>query len=89
VCQRVQTRFARARSAKHGAQGTIQILTEPDILQQVITDYRSYMPRLDQTIDRLASSRTVDRRLRVRIKDALRQQLGQFRVSREHQVKLI
>lgn len=74
---------------ENGIKGTIQIPTEPDILQQVVTYYRSYLHQLDQAIDRLASSRTVDRRLRVRIKDALRQQLGQFCISPEHQAKLI
>lgn len=74
---------------ENGVQGIAQVPTEPDILQQVVADYRSYVHRLDQAIDGLASSRTADRRLKVRIKDALRQQLDQFRVTPIQQAKLI
>ena len=74
---------------ENGVQGTIQVPTEPNILQQVIADYRSHVHRLDQAIDGLASSRTPDRRLKARIKDALRQQLDHFRVTPIQQAKLI
>ena len=74
---------------ENGVKGTIQVPTEQDILQQIVADYRSHMHRLDQAIDGLASSRTADRRLKARIKDALRQKLDQFRVTPIQQAKLI
>jgi len=74
---------------ENGVKGTIQVPIEQDILQQIVANYRSHMHRLDQAIDGLASSRTADRRLKVRIKDALRQQLDQFRVTPMQQAKLI
>jgi len=74
---------------ENGVEGNIQVPTEQDILRRIVADYRSYLHQVEQAIDRLASSRTADRRLRARIKDALRQQLGQSRVSREQQTKLI
>lgn len=69
--------------------GTIRMPIEAAILQEVVARYRSYLHQLDEALDRLASSRTADRKLKVRIKDALRQQLGKRTLSLERQAKLI
>lgn len=59
-----------------GASRSVLIPTDAETLSVAVSTYRYHLTTLFDAIEQLASSRTKDRKLKERIKDALRQRLG-------------
>ncbi|MDR7468313.1 MAG: hypothetical protein QN176_13630 [Armatimonadota bacterium] len=71
-----------------GVRGEIQVPSDPRTLRDVLAEYRDYVQQMEQTITRLAESRTRDRRLQRRIRESLRERLGLGRPMVQRQLRL-
>jgi len=71
-----------------GARETVQLPTHEPTLQKAVRQYTQYLNDLDKHLNDLASSRTRDRKLKARIKDALRQKLS-LPAAPEQQMRLL
>ncbi|WP_324664234.1 N-6 DNA methylase [Dehalococcoides mccartyi] len=63
-------------AVQSGAVGPIAIPAESGITHAAVTDYRNHLTELAKQVEELATSRTLDRKLKQRIVEALRQKLG-------------
>jgi hypothetical protein len=71
-----------------GAKESVLLPTHEPTLQKAIREYAQYLYDLDKYLTDLASSRTRDRKLKARIKDALRQKL-RLPAAPEQQMRLL
>jgi len=71
-----------------GARESVHLPTHEPTLQKAVRQYTQYLDDLDKHLTDLAASRTRDRKLKARIKDALRQKLS-LPGAPERQMKLL
>jgi hypothetical protein len=72
-----------------GASALVVIPVELGLVHDAVAGYRDYLSDLAKHIEELASSRTQDRKLKQRIKEALRQKLGLRSLQADKTARLI
>jgi len=72
-----------------GVSASVSIPADSSVVHDAVTSYRDYLSELAKHIEELASSRTLDRKLKQRIIEALRQKLGLRSLQADRTARLI